>query len=51
MESASTGNTTTIRIKKDRDKSGHVSIQWGYCESNPIIQVIEHFYKQRKKDG
>lgn len=28
-----------------------VSIKWGYCDVNPITQAIEHFYKQRKKNG
>ena len=46
-----TGGTVTIHVAKDREKSGSVSIKWGYCEINPITQVIEYFYKQRKKDG
>lgn len=44
----STGDT--ISIKKEKEKSCQLIIQWGYCEINPITQVIEHFYKQRKKN-
>lgn len=45
-----TGDTVTINVAKDRDKTGQVSIKWGYCDVNPITQVIEYFYKQRKKN-
>lgn len=38
--SGSTSNTTNS-----------VKIQWGYCSVNPIAQVMEYFYKQRKKHG
>lgn len=45
-----TGDTVTIHVAKEREKSGSVSIKWGYCETNPITQVIEYFYKQRKNN-
>ena len=38
-----TGNTNT--------NTSTVKIQWGYCSINPIAQVIEHYYNQRKKHG
>jgi hypothetical protein len=28
----------------------YVRIIWGFCEINPIIQVIEHYYKERQKN-
>jgi len=27
-----------------------VKITWGYCEINPITQVLEHFYSLRQKN-
>jgi hypothetical protein len=47
---ATTGDTVTIHVPKDRPKSGEVTIKWGYCEVNPIAQAIEYFYNQRKKN-
>jgi hypothetical protein len=37
-----TGNTQTQVVEP--------KITWGYCSVNPITQVIEHFYNQRKKN-
>jgi len=39
---ASTGNTQTVVVKP--------KITWGFCDTNPITQVVEHFYKLRKKN-
>lgn len=50
MESVSTGNSITTHVNNDREVFGQVTIKWGYCEINPITQVIEHFYKLRKKN-
>ena len=38
-----TGQTTTQVVKTTK-------ITWGFCPVNPITQVIEHFYNQRKKN-
>ncbi|MEK6882674.1 MAG: hypothetical protein AABY22_23835 [Nanoarchaeota archaeon] len=39
-----TGTTQTQVVKENQ------SIMWGYCQINPITQVIEYFYNQRKKN-
>lgn len=41
---AITGSTETKIIKEK------TSIQWGYSKINPITQLIEYFYQQRKKN-
>lgn len=42
---SSTGTTTTqINIQKPK-------INWGFCDINPVTQVIEFYYNQRKKNG
>jgi hypothetical protein len=42
------GQTETTKVKTEPKP---VKITWGYCSINPITQVIEHFYKERKKNG
>ena len=49
---ATSGSTTTItfNLKKDRPNKTGI-IVWGFCPTNPITQVLEHYYKQRKNNG
>jgi hypothetical protein len=44
MEVSSTTQTIQVEVKP-------VQIKWGYCDINPITQVMEHFLNQRKKHG
>lgn len=39
-----TGSTETQVVKVEP------KIKWGFCETNPITQVIEYFYNIRKKN-
>ena len=39
------GSTITTIVTNDKDR-----ITWGFCQTNPIVQAIEYYVKQRKNN-
>jgi hypothetical protein len=45
---AITGSSENQTVKVVKEKK---IITWNFCPFNPITQVIEYFYNQRKNNG
>ena len=43
------GNTSTQNVVKEIEVKP--TVKWGYCDINPITQVLEYYLSQRKNNG